>query len=127
MFHHRMMPIARISLATFFTEYSDALRNAAELLGGPNAIRRVVALAHEIAEPEPLTKRLGRELLWLEELLTLEHVHDLDRPEAARFAAIEPYDPVVEELCLLTDEFTDRLAALREEEIQAFHPSLRAA
>ncbi len=127
MFHHRMMPIARISLATFFAEYFDALRNAAELLGGPDAVRRVVALAHDLAEPVPVSRRLGRELRWLEELLTLEHVHDVDRLEAARFATIEPWDPVVEEICLLTDAFADRLSAVREEEASAFTPQAHAA
>lgn len=127
MLHFKMFPISRIALATFLVENLDPLRHAAALLGGPGAPRRVSALVQGVTEPLPLSRRLGRELRWLEELLTLEHVHELDRPEAAQFSAIDPGDPVVAELCLLTDEYMDRLMALREEETSAFDAQLQAA
>ena len=50
-----------------------------------------------------LTRRHHRELDALEDLLSLRHVHDEDRIEAARFAAIDPCDPAVEEICMLLD------------------------
>ncbi|ABG33490.1 hypothetical protein [Roseobacter denitrificans] len=37
------------------------------------------------------------------EILSLEHVHDTSRPDASYFAAIDPADPTVEEICLVTD------------------------
>ncbi|MFT7047475.1 MAG: hypothetical protein ACJAYH_002763 [Celeribacter sp.] len=47
--------------------------------------------------------------LALHGLLTLEHVHDFDRPEAAYFAELDPEMPYIEEICLLTDGLTDAL------------------
>ncbi len=52
--------------------------------------------------------------IWIDDLsdiLALEHVHVIGSEEEARFAAIDPSDPVVEELCLLTDQLTDAIAA----------------
>ena len=43
------------------------------------------------------------------ELLMLEHVHDPARVEAERFALLDPAWPVVEDICLLADEFHDIL------------------
>jgi hypothetical protein len=39
----------------------------------------------------------------LHDLLTLQHVADLDREECGYFAEIDPADPAVEEICLLSD------------------------
>lgn len=42
-------------------------------------------------------------------LLMLENVHDPERPEAGFFALIDPADPAIEEICLLTDGFRNAL------------------
>lgn len=40
----------------------------------------------------------------LEDLLFLREVDNPDRIEASLFALIAPYDPIVEEICLLADD-----------------------
>lgn len=56
-----------------------------------------------------MTNRMERNLVRLHEVLTLEHVHDPERVEAACFADIDPGSPIVEEICLLSDELEDHL------------------
>jgi hypothetical protein len=43
------------------------------------------------------------------EILSLERVQDSESEECARFAAINPCDPVVEEICALTDGLREAL------------------
>jgi hypothetical protein len=67
---------------------------------GPNSVDR------------PTCKAL-RDLLGI---LTLEHVHDDTRIEAMLFAEIDPADPVVEDICLLTDGLRDVLEPMLAEQ-----------
>lgn len=127
MFHSRIFPVARVVLGIYLLDNLDPLRNAAALLGGPGAEKRVSALAQELSEPVPLTTRMGRELAWFEGLLTLERVDDFDTLEAERFAAIDPLDPVVAEICALSDGFVDALTALRLEAPEIFPRRAEAA
>ena len=53
-----------------------------------------------------------RELEALHALLTLTHVGDPERDECAFFAALDPADPVVEEICLIADALESTLDAL---------------
>lgn len=55
---------------------------------------------------------MRRELDAMESLLGLDHVHDLDRIEAERFAAIDPMSPVIEEICLLLEGLREARACL---------------
>ncbi|MEX1663132.1 hypothetical protein AB4874_16015 [Thioclava sp. 15-R06ZXC-3] len=125
--HHRVIPVARISMSSFLYENREALCNTATLLGGEGAAHRVSTIVHGLAHPAILSRQIWRELQWLFDLLTLENVENFERPEAGYFAAVNPDDPVVEEICLLTDEYTDRLSALRAEETTAAPPHLLAA
>lgn len=80
------------------------------------------ALSHD----RDLRRRTIERLHELEDLLALEHVGDPDRAEAGYFAAIDILDPVVEEICLLTDGLRSVVAALPEHErylSAEFHPS----
>ena len=98
-------------LHAFIEAHADALHDAALLLGGPDAARSVDEvvdhLGHEVRPCRRCRALLG-ELL---DLLALEHVHDPDREEAARFAMIDPADPVVERICWLTDGLRETLGA----------------
>ncbi|OOY06952.1 hypothetical protein [Thioclava sp. F36-7] len=114
--HYQTIPVARILMSEFLTEQREALREAATRLGGPQAARRVAALTRDLAQPIPISRTLWRQLQWVSDLLTLELVDDLDSLEAGYFADLDPNDPVVEEICLLTDQYTDRLADLQAEE-----------
>lgn len=91
------------ALHSFVEEHRVGLTHAAELLGGPDAVRLVAKLEDRLCReehPGAQTRRHARALL---ALLGLENVHDSDRIEAGCFAEISPEDPVVEEICLLCD------------------------
>ncbi|MCB1358666.1 MAG: hypothetical protein KDK53_19970 [Maritimibacter sp.] len=89
----------------FLLENADALANAAELLGGRAACSRTYRLLDDLRDTTGLTRRLHREIAALHRLLTLENVADPDRIECGYFAAIDPMDPAVEDICLLTTQF----------------------
>lgn len=88
---------------TFILANTAALCSAAALLGGRAAEARFQRLVDDLCVTSSMTPRICRELNALEDLLALEHVDDLNRIEAERFASIDPGDPVVEEVCLLLD------------------------
>lgn len=96
-------------LREFVGSHREALINAAELLGGPRGARLALDALDGLAFESVLSRRTRRRFAALLELLSLEHVHDETREEAARFAAIDPSDPVVEEICALTDGLRDAL------------------
>lgn len=100
------------NLKEFFHLRSDALQNASVLLGGQHGVRCVHAIMDDLAIQPKLTRRLERNLTRLYELLSLENVHDPERIEAACFAEIDPSSSIVEDICLLSDEFTDHLRVL---------------
>ena len=115
-------------LLRFFAQHSEALAQAADLLGGPAAEGRARRLAGAAACAPRLSPALRRELEALHALLSLEDVDDLDGPEAGFFAMIDPAWPVVEDLCLLTDELTALLDAIdRLDAEDDAPPAVRAA
>lgn len=97
------------SLREFAGHHREGLLNAAKLLGGRTGIRVVHEALEGLASEPVLSRRTWACLTSLLELLSLEHVHDQHREESARFAAIDPCDPVVEEICALTDGLRDAL------------------
>jgi hypothetical protein len=109
---------AMLQLLTFFSTYRDGLANAAEMLGGPVAARRVHNLVDALSVQQPrMTRWMGRELVALHRLLTLQDVGDFDRPESYYFSLIDPADPAVADICLLTDGFSDCLRSLIVEDL----------
>jgi hypothetical protein len=116
--------LTHAELQNFMQLHSEGLQNAALLLGGKPALRATRDLIDDICTTPALTRRLRAGLLRLHELLTLEHVHDSNRPEAAYFADLDPAAPYVEDICLLTEALQDVLLRLEETEGVSF---LRAA
>lgn len=100
-------------LHLFFEEHSQGLQNAALLLGGKPYLRRTQLLIDDLRHETTLTRRIECEVVALYELLTLEHVHDIDRPEAAYFALLDPAMSHVEEICLLTEGLENAAAESR--------------
>ena len=90
-------------LQRFVLSYREALTNAAALLAGARGVRTIEYLAAGLNESTVPSRRTWAALRDLLGILTLEHVHDPDREECALFAALDPMDPRVEEICLLTD------------------------
>lgn len=88
----------------FVEENAEALQNAALLLGGPPWLKHVECLFETLWTLNSPRGRAGRDVAALHDLLSLAHVHDPSRPEAAYFAALDPASPQIEEICLLADE-----------------------
>lgn len=97
------------SLRRLFDEQRGAFGSAARLLAGPQGARLVEEISDRLQQPGPMPRRNLFALRQLLGILSLENVHDQDRPEARLFACLDPLDPVVEEICLLTDSLRDAL------------------
>lgn len=111
-------------LRVFAAEHANALVNAAALLAAAPGVRTALAALDGLGEPGRLTARTMRTLDQLVDILMLEHVHDPDRFESVCFAALNPSDPVVEEICLLADGLAAALEAYCDE---ASQPAAREA
>ncbi|MCE6950707.1 hypothetical protein LAZ29_07175 [Cereibacter sphaeroides] len=105
-------PAGLLLLRAFFDREQVALLAASDLLGGPSWRDRVMRLAARVAEATRATLLLRRELAALQRLLALDAVDDPDGDAAGCFAAINPADPVVHELCRLSEAFSEVLDAL---------------
>ena len=114
------------ALRQFFEEYQDGLATAAELLAGKRGRRVVDTIMKGLDVDGALARVTWNALRDLLGILTLENVHDEDREEAALFAAIDPADPVVEEICLLSDGLRRLLEAMISEQPETAN-SLRSA
>lgn len=99
-------------LCAFVDQHQDGLLNAATLLGGRRGAGLAQSVIDGLAERATPSRRILRALDELRDLLTLEHVHDFDRDEAAHFAAINPTDPRVEEICLLADGLCEAIGGV---------------
>ncbi len=115
------------ALSSFLVEHAEPLMNAAGVLGGKRAVQQVAELIRELPEQQALSRRLARKLESFRDLLTLEHVADVESLEAVHFALIDPEDPVVPEICWLTDQFSGYLDALRDADPVAFQAQPLAA
>ena len=107
-----------LPLAAFVHRHSTPLQNASLLLGGAPRLRETQRLIDELSDAPRMTRRLRRSIDRLYELLTLEHVHDPERSEAAFFALIDPDWPVIEEICLLADGLLEAITSCDAEHAQ---------
>ena len=115
---HFALSAAIMQLFVYLSEHRDGLENASAQLGGPDAARRFRALHAAISVPQPrFTRWISRELLALHRLLSLDDAMDFDSPAAYHFSLIDPADPVVAEICLLTDGLRNCLHALIIEDL----------
>ena len=99
----RALPHHEENLRRFLQEQMEPLSNSALALAGRKGGRIVDDIRKEILQPGPLSRRTQQKLAELLAILSLENVHDETFDEAACFAMIDPADPIVEEICLLTD------------------------
>lgn len=107
------------SIRAFMASHSEAVQNAAYLLGGQPALRKAQSLLDEIASSLVMTRRLVRMLLDFHALLTLQNVHRGDTIEAACFADLDPASPIVEDICILCGELEDEMHKLDDAELSA--------
>lgn len=87
----------------FFSSHYEGIWHAARLLGGYESARLVDRCAELLTQDRRVTKKTRVMLDQILALLSLEKAADPDRPFCGFFAVIDPLDPVVEEICLLTD------------------------
>lgn len=96
-------------------EYLEAkqtdLRQAARLLGGHEAALLVDRCAEVLTAEGTIGSRVEMMLQQILSLLTLERTHHEDSPYMGYFVAIDPSDPVVEEICLLADGLRNAIDA----------------
>ncbi len=95
--------LAAMPVLAFVSDHQVALWHAANLLGGFDYARLVDRLVDDLRRERRLTQRVRIRLDQVVALLTLEHVGDPERSESGHFASIDPCDPVVEEICVLSD------------------------
>ncbi len=95
----------------FVREHMEALFAAALALAGNKGGRIVDDIREGITQLSPLNRRTQRKLADLLAILGLENAHEEDSVEASCFAEIDPADPMVEEICLLTDGLRAALAS----------------
>lgn len=105
------IPTASTALHHFVARHSEALQNAAMLLGGLPWLRRVQATIERLQYGASVGCVRSSDFQALHELLTLHHVHDAQRPEAAYFARLDPAAPYVEDICVLADELQEAINA----------------
>ncbi len=109
---HRLARIADAFEAWLRAE-SDALVDAADLLGGPDWARRAARVAGALASGAGGPSLLP-DLEALRRLLTLERTDDPFGPEAARFAMVHPDDPRADAARLCAEALERGVAALTE-------------
>lgn len=93
----------------FLNVHGVACVNVALILGGQRSHARTVGLVAKIQEAVRLSRHLKYELVHLHRLLTLDHVGNPDAEETAFFVEIDPSDPLVGDICLLSDRLRDVL------------------
>lgn len=104
-------PDGEMALRHFIAEHSEALANRAALLAGRRGARIVSDIIDGLSGDRPLTRRLRLRLFELKGILTLEYAHDDVHGDADDYAFLDPEDPVVDEICLLTDQYRNALEA----------------
>ncbi len=102
------------ALLSFLSRNVEGLQNAALVLGGGLALECAQHLLDHLLSTGELIRRARIDLVSLHELFSLKHVGDPERLETALFAEIDPADPMVENICLLTDELLDHMRAIDE-------------
>lgn len=87
-----------------FRRRHDDLWHSTRLLGGYEASRIVDECAARIKNLQGIDDRIWIMLNQVLSILSLEETDDPEKPFMGFFAVIDPNDPVVEEICQLTDE-----------------------
>lgn len=106
----------------FISANQDGLWHAVRLLGGYESARLVEQCVEHLGQDRRVTSRTRIMLGQILSVISLEKVDNPDLPYMGFFAVIDPSDPVVEEICLLTDGLGTALAeydALRQRAVRS--------
>lgn len=96
----------------FMQTHDEALQNACVVLGGKYALTKCQKLLEAIGLANHLTDRLKRAVVALHRLLSLEDTLYTDSAENEYCAEIEPWNPIVADICVLTDQLADLIDLL---------------
>jgi hypothetical protein len=96
---------------SFINAHQEGLWHAARLLGGYESARLVDRCVELLEQDRFVTPRTRIMLHQILAILALDLVDDANRPYMGYFAVIDPLDPIVEEICLLTDGLRHALAS----------------
>lgn len=100
-------------LSLFRNRHAD-LWHANRILGGYEACRLVDKCAARLEDLQSVDDRAWIMLNQIHAILGLEETHDPGKSYMGFFAAINPNDPIVEEICILTDELRTAMDLVRE-------------
>lgn len=113
---HITLPIpSLLACLSWLILHHDALLSAARLIGGELSARRVARIIDAASNQTSVSRLFLNDLEWLYDLFTLRHVGDPDRMESTFFAEVDPGDPAVEEVCLLSEALREHIDAIRTE------------
>lgn len=111
MYHFRQNADLRAA-NQFVQEHYEALQNASFLIGGATALTRCQKLFEDLRQTSVLSRRLKRELCSLHMCISLQSDFPSDCDEYDFFLEIDPSDPIVEDICLLSDALFELLEYL---------------
>lgn len=101
----------------YFEEHGEALHNAAMLIAGAAAGRRVVALLSELQQASRLTRSVTRRLHELHQLISLEVLPHDDSELIDCSLYLDPQSAEVGEICLLADSLGSLLQNIEEHRV----------
>ncbi|MDV7145895.1 hypothetical protein R3X27_24720 [Tropicimonas sp. TH_r6] len=93
----------------FLSMHGTALHTASELLGGEPRGRRWLAFLDEIRSATQLTRRHRVALHEAFNLLSLGTANENGVDGASGYVEVDPYDPRVHDLCILTERLAELL------------------
>lgn len=108
-------PSADPQLATVrahFGQHGTALCNAATLIAGDTGAARVLRLISDLRSATRLERTHRKSLVDLHRLLSLDIAHDNQDAEIPCWMSLDPANPKVEQICLLTDRVFDLLCEI---------------
>lgn len=101
-------------VVSLFRKRHVDLWHALRMLGGYEASRLVDKCAARLEDLQFIDDRTWIMLNQILAILSLEEADDPRKPFMGFFAAIDPNDPIVEEICILTDQVRSAMDLVRE-------------
>ncbi len=121
-------PPARELACNFFAQHGVALTNAAHLLGGRSAVNGVLSLLDELREGSGgMSVHTRRRIERLHALLSLDLREDAGEDLLDLSCAIDPCDPRVHDICLLSEALGALLRQIARPEAGRAAPGAGAA
>lgn len=102
-------------ILTFISEHREGLWYAAHYLGGNEAARLIERCAEILAQDQCVTPRTRFMIDQILKMLCVDQFNDRELTYTGNPVAIDPFDPVVEEISLLADALRHALGFTDDE------------